>query len=563
MARAVGPKCLRLGLARVAVWFALASGLAVGWAAGGAPQTALPGQGAVLWQQEVVLPDREDLGQYLGTLFEARASDGRLLAAAGFVGGSQTSAINDHRSLNFFVGVSAMAGRPALSMLPGRPYKAGSLFRLLTFQDRVLAYPLGFQGPLKIYSPGEGGWSDFNSPISKEAMQTRIVSLQPVENQLLAFFHRQVLFGAKPISIEGASSDVNELIESGLYANGRVLLSMTAGLEVNRPRALLVDCAWAPGNAELSRCKRLEFAEDRPEPARQHIVLGFHPLADQRVLLYGLNGFLYEYARDSLRPLVKIEIDRSWQIYSSIERYGQLLMGHYPSGNLVSLSMADHLVLKDGRIEWGAGQLKSAEMRPEIQLDASILRDEAQSVMTVGPLLAVGMWPWGEVFEGVPGGHWQLVSPTPVADLNQATRLHPFEAKVGNNCLGMRVFQIMLWGGGYVFQRTVKNEVESCVKSVSATSEGDLSPYGRVYFQDVPGLLTCSIPWTGKARRLLFTLHSDSKMQVSLDGKPLCSRNADAAAASKRLKSSGVNKWIRPAVGLYGRRTRLPGDAAR
>lgn len=552
MCRRLGPQVLGL---LVLAHFAA-------WGQGNGPHTVRKSPEPI-WQQEVVLPDREDLGQYLGTLFEVKSASGRLLAAAGFVGGSQTSAINDHRSLNFYIAPSEPVVQAQTWRFPGRPYRAGSLFRLMTDRNRLFAYPLGFLGPFREFNIDSGNWSDVDSAASNLARSMRVVSLQAAGSHLLAIYQRRIVFGDSNIGLDAVDLNEDELIESGAYFNGRVLLSIIGGFSANRPHASLADCAWNPARNQLTDCKRIQFADDHPDPGRQHVVLGFHLLADGRVLLYGLNGFLYEYGREALRPLVKIVLDRSWQVYSSIERYDKVLLGQYPSGNLVSLKLGEQLPSSASMQPWSDSQLESVLMRPPIQSEVSIRRDEAQSAMTIGPLLAVGMWPWGEVFEGIPGGRWNVVLPTPVSDKKQSGGGHPFETLTGSNCMGMRVFQIMLWKGGYVFQRTVKNEIDSCSKVIASVPEAELDPYGRVYYREVPGLLTCSLPWTGKARRLRFTLESDATMRVSLNGNPLCSRAFDGAKPNRELARSTVTKWILPAVGVYGRRTRLPDAGVR
>ena len=57
----------------------------------------------IVWQKEVTLPGGIDRGQHLATVLEVRSAAGVPLLAAGFVNGGQTSAINDHRSINFFI----------------------------------------------------------------------------------------------------------------------------------------------------------------------------------------------------------------------------------------------------------------------------------------------------------------------------------------------------------------------------------------------------------------------------------------------------------------------------
>ena len=132
---------------------------------------------------------------------------------------------------------------------------------------------------------------------------------------------------------------------------------------------------------------------------------------------------------------------------------------------------------------------------------------------------------------------------------------HPYEEIIRSNCLGMRIFQIMPWRGGIVFQTTVKNQDPECAAVYHRAPAGSLDSYGQVYYRDIPGFLACAIPWTSKPRKLSFQVTADQTMSVYSDGVMVCSRAIDSEKAKRALTNSSNKVWVRPAMGLYGRRT--------
>jgi hypothetical protein len=513
---------------------------------------------APLWEREIVLPDTQDEGQYFGTLLEIRDRAGALVAVAGFPNGSQTNGVNNHRDLHFALAAppgSTVLRRPAVEELAGRPYGPVSLFRLLTHRGQLIAYPWFVRAPLRTYSLERRRWETVESLLSDRTRRAVLVSLQVVEDSLLATFVDDLVYGDRRIGLDDLPITGGRDIATALYARGRLLLSMTERSAADPSgRSLLIDCAWRPGWPEVQDCRRVEFPA--VEGARgRHAVNGMHPLADGRVLVYGLSGFLHLYAQGTLHPLVEIDPARSWQAYSSLEHYGRLLLGQYPAGNLMVVSLGDSLARSPDDPPWSDAERGEVEMTPAVS-SSERRRDEAQSVMYLGTDLAVGMWPWGEVFGGRPGGAWRVLLASPVGLQPDAGGLHPFETKVGNNCLGMRVFQLMPWRGGVVFQNTPKNGDAECQLAAGKVSPADLRPYGRVRYLDVPGSLSCPLIWTGRPRQIRLRLTRDGSMTVEQDGRLLCRRPVDEAVAmARRLNAADNEVWIRPAIGFYGRAT--------
>lgn len=517
----------------------------------------------IVWQKEVTLPGGVDLGQHLATVLEVRSSAGAPLLAAGFVNGGQTSAINDHRALSFFVDASLTRRDepargdplPALTMLPGRPFGATNLFNLLTHRGDLLAYLRSGGGPIRRWSDLQGAWLEVPSLLSRLAQLDPIVSLQVVGDDLLGVFPSAVVHGSQRIDLQALGNVEDIRFEAALYAHGRLFIS---ALDIDERRArvaVLFDCHWTPHLDRLTHCRRQEFEDDKATTRRGHVALGMHPLADGQLLIYGLSGFLYLYRGGQLRPLVEIDPARSWQVYSSVERHGRLYLGQYPSGNLVQLSLAEHLSDYRSEIGWPDAVREQSLLQPPIQPEGPVRRDEAQSLMLVGDSLLVGMWPWGEVFRGRPGRPWARLIGSLTGQAPTADGLHPFEADFLNNCLGMRVFQIVPWRGGVAFQTTVKNEDPECTATLARASPTIIERYGRVHYLDVPGFLSCHLPWSEQPRRLRFVLRDDDAMAVESEGRTLCARRVPVGALLQALRRPNVQTWVLPALGLYGRRT--------
>jgi hypothetical protein len=529
----------------------------------------------VLWRRDVVLPGGRDHGQHLATVLEVRNGAGRTLLAAGFVNGGQTGAINNHRALNVHVDstladageATAGPGVPRLAplALAERPFAAGSLFVLTTFRGQLLAHRRSGFGPIKRWSIDSHRWETLSTRISRTAETNRLVSLQVVGNELLAVYSNKVIYGDMSLDISAIDGADHLSFETSLYFNGRIYLSAMQYPGTAAQSSFFMECRWAPGREQLHPCERvrLNLPSADENRLRDDNLLGIHALADGQVLVYGLTGYLYVYRQGQLRPLVDAVANRSWQVYSTIERYGRLLLGHYPSGNIVELSLSEHLSDKAGSIAWADSTLNEVQMRPPVLAPGPVLRDEVQSMMLFGDTVLLGMWPWGEIYAGRPGGAWRAAVPSltglePTVDL-----LHPYERQTGNNCLGMRIFQIVPWRGGAVFQTTIKIDDAACLKASSDVAAAAVQPYGQVYYVDLPGHLSCDLPWSTEPRRLSITVTDDDRLHLESGGHPICSRGVDARRLVAALRRPDVRSWAMPAVGLYGRRTQVDPDGLR
>lgn len=578
MVRVAGPRMAAGMVAgRASRWHRLLVLLvACGLGAASPTRAATEGAGApakraaeVLWRSEVTLPGGPDLGQHLGTLLEVRAGDGELLMAAGFASGGQTGGINNNRSLNVAVSATpsraGAAGGPSSGQqalpqaFPERPFGATQLFLLTVYQGELLARLRGASGPIKRLDPLTGRWQTLKSVLSREAeADGPVLAIQVIQDKLLGVLPTKLIYDDVLLDLRDIDPEGELSFEVGRFTNGRLYLGAIRRSRLSAREPLLLICDWRPGQQAIRHCESLPLRDvaDRPDAGARNPPVGLHPLADGQTLAYGLDGYLYAVRRQALRPLVQIRRSRSWQIYSSIERYDSVLMGQYPSGNLVSLNLAKHLSDWRNPDEWPDELLPELLIDPPVAAESGVRRDEAQSLMAFGDTLLVGMWPWGELFAGRPGQPWQRVVPSLTGLQPTEDGRHPYEAEVGTNCLGMRIFQVLPWRGGAVFQTTVKNEDPECRPTLAGADPVKMAPYGQVYYLDMPGSLSCTWRWpVSKPTRLAFSITSDNRLEVHQDGELLCARGVDAAALVAALKRPGVKRWTMPAVGLYGRRS--------
>ena len=117
----------------------------------------------------------EDVGQNLGSLFEAVDGDGRVLFGAGFAGACSTYMRDNHYVLQFFY---RDRNEDAQFNSIGRPHKERFRPRLVTFGDDLLecSYRRKFDGEQ---------WSD------ADALPMGILNSQYVNNKLLLFTVRK------------------------------------------------------------------------------------------------------------------------------------------------------------------------------------------------------------------------------------------------------------------------------------------------------------------------------------------------------------------------------------
>jgi hypothetical protein len=189
--------------------------------------------GARRWSYETTLTLGVDDGRALGTVFQLTTATGQLLAAAGFVHGMQTTASNDGRTLNFFMGGNDNAATQFSAVsaptIATQPFGAGDLFLLASFRAELLAYRYHQPGIVRKWSGDKQQWMDYRHPAVVHAAVASVRNLQTVDNRLLVVYDDAVAGGT---GAAGAGYVAD-------HFNGRVCfgcLSLQRGERIQRGR---------------------------------------------------------------------------------------------------------------------------------------------------------------------------------------------------------------------------------------------------------------------------------------------------------------------------------------
>ena len=481
--------------------------------------SALPAQStqALLWSRTVTVPNGTDLGAAMGTLFSLDDANGVPLAAAGLLHGVQSGVSLPNRQVSFFLGHNddvASSFSQSQAGMP-KPYGPADLFYMTAYRDTLLAFRYHRPGQVRAWQANTRTWVDFNDPAIPHDSVYPVRNVQTVANHLLVTYDQRVLWGGRPLNLRSpVFADARLFYLSG-YANGRLRLAVVRK-DSSDPAAPvvsagLIDCEWTPPSRDVNACHYAEMPTHNGSKSIDHLLFGMHAIADGPVAAYGLNGDFLSWDGQAWVWVRKPERQASWQVYAAADIGDRVLMGHFPSGGVLSMQ-AD----SSKNLQWVVATTA-------VSSDAAVRRDEVQSLVPFGGDVLVGVWPWGELYRGHPSRGWSRFIQAFNRDARQPDAGHPYDELGMNNCLGQRIFQILPWGRGFVYSTTMKNNDTECAGAISRLSPDQQAEYGRVMFVERTNALTCNLVWTPGAAMLTFGVTKDHHMVVNQDGRELCS----------------------------------------
>lgn len=417
-----------------------------------------------------------DDGTSLGTIFEVKDQNGAILSGAGFERSFNTKAGSNHRLISFF---SRREGKSELVDL-GQPFNEYSSVRLYSYAGRLIAYPYEAEGKPVQYDDTLGKWRPADLPQLVDGKFGHIGAIQAVKDSLLVFHARAVTFDGEPVSIDQIGK--SDTIVSGLYHKEHLHIFK---IDDTTKSASYLNCRWVAGNPKTA-CDALPMPPSWANPYVIHglrnapgIIAAFDN-GDTVILDNGTVQTIYNNSGPGGQR------QTSWQLYSSLEWQDDLLLGHYPSGNL--------FLFRDGKI---------SPMTPSVPYVAESLpaAREAQSLAIFRGQVIIGMWPWGELWSGRPEAPWQLEArvfenpnysgeEAPYAD--RLTKLYP---ALAFNALGQRVFHFANHAEGLAL--TTSGKHHRLRQAYASLDSSERMQYGRVLLLKSPDQLACPIsgPW--------------------------------------------------------------------
>ena len=298
--------------------------------------------------------------------------------------------------------------------------------------------------------------------------------------------------------------------------------------------------------------------------------------AENSTVLFA-NSAWFRIASDGTLSTVRVQADdpeRSNQIYTALRsRYG-VLLGHYPSGNVLRMVVSDKdLVMK--------------ALSPDTPYTAPAHRGdrEVQSLAYYAGRLVAGVWPWGELYELHAKSGWVLVRRLFAApDISQelapyANAISPPSRPTLTSRFLNRLYSMV---PGWADSRPKKNQAGTPLPDVdvwgqritqlvplgkhlylaTGNKSGEHNPewrkflpspalaseYGRVYELTSPGNLACNLPEQGGPLSLEFSTVRE-RLEVRVGDQLLCVLDDRTVA----LSAESLRKPRILGDGMYGK----------
>ena len=298
-----------------------------------------------------------DLGQPLGSLFEARDAEGRVIFGAGFEDIHSTYLRGNNRRVVFYY--KSSTGRPSLTPIV-KPFGSDrNGVRLYIDGDNLLAFHRVYN-PVKLQKLNDrDAWTPLK-PSWLDALD-HLGGLQTVDNRRMTFFTNRILYDGR---------EIYKSPNSGMYyyANGLLFI-------FHYETSQLFVREWSPDSKETVNI------EEGPVWPVEGNPFAFGVYKD-RVIFSTNVGNVYAYDRGNLHR-IRENSNTSWQVYTMPHLYNDLLLGHYPSGSF-------YVYNGDGLSEFEPALPVPDGAGPDAR--------EAQTAAVYCGDLYVGVWPWGELW---------------------------------------------------------------------------------------------------------------------------------------------------------------------
>jgi hypothetical protein len=473
-----------------------------------------------------------DAGQNFGSLFEVPTSDGRLVIGAGFLGLYNTYFREDRHNIQFFIRPTDGARDFAVERPPRPTQDAGTY--LFGLDGQLYACGDAHDEKIRRWRQDAARWEIDGNPVRRRMR---------LGDRLLLFEKDRVQFENQPILTAPETGQYDHFY----YAHGRLFFYHTFWAEKQGYRLHTADaqgftklyaCPWRPGDRAVDLAKAAVLTLQ---------CVGENPFAfgqlHQDVLTCSNIGGVYVFDGRSWRTLVEPALGRSSQIYTALNFYDRLLLGHYPTGELYEF---------DGR------DVKLLQGWPPRIDGVSPNAREAQTSVIYGGELFVGVWPWAELWRYSPDArNWTFVRRMfSHPDVTDRT-IHPYENEckalgIVLNQWGQRITSLIPLGDSLTIGTSAKWPCEWSPQLDFAAGE-KWKEYGAVIRLRGGGSLSAPVRWTNGPTELRFTVSSD-QMAVAQDGQLLAAAELGAELAAKL---GGARKfreiaWGKGVFGAFG-----------
>jgi len=494
--------------------------------------------GAYAETEIIVRFDRgKDLGQNFGSLFEVGTEDGAFVVGAGFSGLYNTYHRDDRHAIHFYVRPTEES-RPLQTKTLPRPSDLAGTY-LYKFDGKAYASVNRVKknhGPI----PDARVWDESKSSWEVSPSHSRVDTR--VGKDLLSFDQSQVLLNGKVVlNSPGAGAYLGFYYAQGHLFFYHVLKVGGTGYRKHtsdsQGYSKLYACPWQAGDGMVDLSKAVVMTV----PVVGEFPYAYGQLGAQVLSCTNIGG-AYAFRNGQWRTIVEGELESSYQVYTMLTYYDQLLMGQYPTGELFSFDgqQVHHRNGWPPRMEGVRGSSR-----------------EAQTMAIYGGELYVGVWPWGELWKYHEDlKKWSLARrmfthPDPTEETT-----HPYEREC--TALGVVLNQ---WGQRVTSMVSLQDQL---LISTSAKWPCAWEPkfdfiandawkeYGTVTQLFAPGHLSTTVLWTDKTTEFRFVLKG-AKMSIEQEGVLL--GTAPLSGAVKNASTSAENlaetAWGHGAYGKF------------
>lgn len=437
-----------------------------------------------------------DRGQRLGSLFEARDAEGRVVASAGFHDAYNTHFRTDRHTLQLYV---RPAGESAATMerLPSPDLGFGVY--LFDIGGELYAWSSVAGKNVRFWDEAAGTWrAEFPPGMTSCRQGDGITRIGSAELSCASDGVRcdgGLILGPPEV---GGYFDYH-------YANGHLCF-------YNRHRAddggftHVVACPWVPGDGPIDLARAIVL--DTKYDFETTFAWGQF---DDQVITVGNTGGVYVLDQGTWRVVREPDRNISYQIYSMLRWRDRLLMAQYPTGHIFEYR--------------GEAPVEVPDWPPRLEGVASSAR-ECQTLAIYNGELFAGVWPWAELWRLADGSTWRSHGRLFSHPQLTSAATHPYEPESESrgfvlNHWGQRVSGMVPLGDSLYLATSAKGTGAWPENADFLSAEQKLE-YGAVLRLRMPGNLATQFRWRGGRTELEFVVGAES-LSIRQDGVELAS----------------------------------------
>ncbi|MEO2032895.1 MAG: hypothetical protein ABGZ35_12485 [Planctomycetaceae bacterium] len=435
----------------------------------------------------------QDVGQSLGTLFEARDATGRIVAGAGFQDVYNTRFRNDRHRLQFFVRPVSGGEELTIDRLPHPDLDCGVY--LFDLNEQIYAWTTEGGNSVRRWDDRSKSWKAERPPGVPDIRSGDGVTR--LGTGVLVFAQNAAWYNDRQILSPPESGGYHDFY----YAQGHLLFYHR--LTGDGGFTHLYACPWTPQSPhqiDLSQAVVFDTPYDRETP------FAWGQWQDQVVTVSNMGGiYVYENGRWTVQLAPDDKV--SYQVYSALHWHDRLLLAQYPTGNV---------------FEYRGSAVTQMKNWPPVSPGVATSARECQTLSIYRGDLMAGVWPWAELWRrDHDAKKWHSMGRMFTHPESTAKTQHPYETEAKDlglvlNHWGQRVTSMIPHGDSLFMSTSAKGTVPWKDEYTFLTDE-QRREYGAVLRLRIPGNLAAQINWPDRPARFTFSIEP-GRLIIHQDG---------------------------------------------